>query len=101
MALKTLKGIAKLLQESFFDAACDHIVPIFTEAASGGDSGGVSYHGMGPIGIPGAKYHTMGGQNENTNLVRKARSAAKAVRNRVLNRPDYYGNFEKYNNLQM
>ena len=51
----------------------------------------VSYHGWGIRGLPGAKYHAMNGQSENTHLIRKDRAGGKDFRERVvLQHPDYY-----------
>jgi hypothetical protein len=98
-----LKRLAQRIKISFFDAchALD-ILPVFREAAGGGESsGGLGYHDKTPIGIPGAKFHAMTGQAEKSADVRRQRANDRANRNRVLGRPDYYSNFEKYNNFKV
>ncbi len=99
-----LKSWAAIIAFSFFNAAndIDHVEPAFNEAAGGeGDGGGVKFHGMNPIGIPGAKFHAMTGQMEKSHDVRRARMEGKNFRGTVLDRPDYYGSFEKTNSLKM
>ena len=91
--------------KAFFDAANDeeHIEPVFNDAADGkGESGGgVKWHAKDIIGLPGAKFHAMTGQMESSHDVRRARAEAKNFRNEVLDRAEYYGAFEKYNNFTM
>ena len=104
MAKKGFKSWAALIALSFFNAAndLDHVEPVFNDAAGGGDDdGGVKWHGIIPIGLPGAKFHTMTGQMEKSHDVRRARAEARASRDSVLDRPDYYGSFEKTNSLKM
>lgn len=99
----SLKGWAAIFAMSFFSAANDaeHVEPVFNEAAGGESSGGVKWHKMAPIGLPGAKFHAMTGQMEKSHDVRRARAEGKGFRNSVLERADYYDAFEKYNNLTM
>jgi len=103
MPIKKVRTLLKRLSRTFVDAAIHHVEPVFNEAAEGddGDGGGVKWHGKAPIGIPGAKFHAMTGQTENSNLVRQERAAGREYREQVLDRPDYYGSFEKCNKLQM
>ena len=103
MAIKKVTGLLKKLTLRFLEAAYFHVEPIFREAAegSGDDSGGAKWHGWAPIGLPGAKFHAMTGQAENTQLVRQSRAAGKGFQAQVLERPDYYGSFEKYNKFSM
>lgn len=104
MAVDTVKTMLKRLSRSFLDAVLDHVEPVFNDAATGGssgDGGGVQWHGWAAIGLPGAKFHAMTGQAENTNLVRQARAAGKGFSAQVLERPDYYGAFEQYNSLKI
>lgn len=100
----SLKGWAAIFALSFFNAAndVDHVEPVFNEAAEGeGDGGGAKWHGWAPIGLPGAKFHAMTGQMEKSHDVRRARAEAKANRNSVLDRADYYDSFDKVNSLKM
>ena len=106
MLKSSLKKIVALSAKSFKNASEhieEHVEPIFREAAEGeGESGGgAKWHGMGIMGIPGAKFHAMTGQSENTQLIRQSRAAAKGYQNQVLDRADYYDSFEKYNNFSM
>ncbi|MEM8833903.1 MAG: hypothetical protein AAGB32_05120 [Pseudomonadota bacterium] len=104
MAIKKVTGLLKKLTLRFLEAAYFHVEPVFREAAEGegsGDSSGVKWHGFNAIGLPGAKYHAMTGQVENSNLVRQARAAGKGFQAQVLDRPDYYGSFEQYNSLKI
>ncbi len=102
MAVQKVQNLLKRLSRTFLDAVLDHVEPVFNEAAGGGgDSGGAKWHGWAPIGLPGAKFHAMTGQAENTNLVRQARIAGKACSATTMGRPDYYGSFEKYNRFSM
>jgi len=102
MAVKVVQNVLKRLSRSFIDAVLSHVEPVFNEAASGGDDGGgASWHGWAPIGLPGAKFHAMTGQAENTNLVRQSRAAGKACSAATMGRPEYYGNFQKYNSFSM
>jgi len=102
-----VNAVAKILKRltlKFLEAAYFHVEPVFKEAAEGegdGDGGGVKWHGFNAIGLPGAKYHAMTGQVENSNLVRQARAAGKGFQAQVLERPDYYGSFEQYNSLKI
>ncbi len=96
-----LKKLGALIKNSFFNA-CNalEIVPVFYEAAGGGSSsGGVKYHGKAIIGLPGAKYHAMTGQAENSADVRRTRANGRAHRNQVIGRPAYYSDYDKYNNF--
>jgi len=100
MAIKKVKSLLKRLNRTFLDAVLDHVEPVFNKAASGGDdSGGAKWHKWAPIGLPGAKFHAMTGQAENTNLVRQSRIAGKASSATAMGRPDYYGDFDKFNSL--
>jgi len=100
MTVEKVTSLLKRLSRSFLDAVLDHVEPVFNEAASGeSDGGGVKWHGWAPIGLPGAKFHAMTGQAENTNLVRQARVAGKASSATAMGRPDYYGDFDKFNSL--
>ncbi|MEM6812054.1 MAG: hypothetical protein AAF549_06275 [Pseudomonadota bacterium] len=103
MAVQKFTGFLKRLTLNFLEAAYFHAKPDFEEAAkgSGDSSGGVKWHGFNAIGLPGAKYHAMTGQAENTQLVREARAAGKGFQAQVLDRPDYYGSFETYNTLKI
>lgn len=64
----------------------------FLMAAAGvPEAGDPSYHGWAIRGLPGAKYHAMNGQMENSNLVRQQRAAGRNFREYVvLQHPDYY-----------
>lgn len=64
----------------------------FLMAAAGvPEAGDSKYHGWGIRGLPGAKYHAMTGQAENTHLVRQQRAAGRDFREYVvLQHPDYY-----------
>jgi len=102
MTVTVVKNLLKRLSRSFLDAVLDHIEPVFNEAAEGeSDGGGAKWHGWAPIGLPGAKFHAMTGQAENTNLVRQSRAANKGFSAQTMGRPDYYGSFEKYNKFSM
>lgn len=100
---KGLKSWAAIIAFSFFNAAndIDHVEPVFNEAAGGGDDGGASWHAWAPIGLPGAKFHAMTGQMEKSHDVRRARMEGRNFRGTVMDRPDYYGSFEKTNNFTM
>lgn len=104
VAKNGFKNWAVLMVQAFFDAANDaeHVEPVFNDAAgSGDDGGGAKWHAWAPIGLPGAKFHAMTGQMEKSHDVRRARMEGKSFRNTVLDRADYYGAFEQYNNLKM
>ncbi len=103
MAKINLKSLATIITLSFFNAVhAIHIEPVFNEAAGGGDdSGGATWHKWAPIGLPGAKFHAMTGQMEKSHDVRRSRMEARNFRGTVLDRPDYYGSFEKTNSLKM
>ncbi len=99
----TVETIARALRRAFRLADCpDDIEPVFREAAEGeGDDDGAKWHGMCPIGIPGAKFHAMTGQTEASNDVRRSRVEGKSYRNKVIDRADYYDSFDKVNSLKM
>lgn len=104
MAKINLKSLAAIIALSFFNAVnAVHIEPVFNEAAgdTSGDSGGAKWHAKDIIGIPGAKFHAMTGQAEGSQDVRRARAEGKAFRAQAIDRPDYYGSFEKTNNFTM
>ena len=102
MAIKKVTGLLKRLSLLFWEAVLWHCEPEFREAAEGsGDSGGAKWHKWAPIGLPGAKFHAMTGQMEKSHDVRRSRAEGRGFRAQVLNRPDYYGSFEKVNSLKM
>ena len=85
----------------FFTRAAKHIEPIFRMVAGLEQNQKAKWHGWAPIGLPGAKFHAMTGQSEKSHLVRLARKYARAFRDQVLRRPDYYASFDRYNRLKM
>lgn len=104
MAKINLKSWAVLIAFSFFNAANDveHVEPAFNEAAGETDSGGgVKWHAIAPMGLPGPKFHAMTGQMEKSHDVRRARVEAKGARASAMGQPDYYGSFEKINSFKM
>ncbi len=106
MIKNSLQHWAKLTINAFKNASEhleEHVEPVFREAAegSGEDGGGVTWHTIDPMGLPGAKFHAMTGQSENTQVIRQNRAAAKGYANQVLDRADYYDSFEQYNNFSM
>lgn len=52
------------------------------------------WHGWGIRGLPGAKYHAMLGQIEKTHDIRRQRANARAFRNQIIQRPNYYSSFD-------
>lgn len=79
--------------------AVDDIKPVFLDAANGLKRVAAEWHDKTPIGIPGAKFHAMIGQIENSHVVRMARQNGRDFRDRF--RPAYYAIFAKINSLQM
>jgi chitinase len=79
----------------------EDIQPVFHQAAFGKMVKRLSFHGKAIIGLPGAKFHAMTGQVENSHLVRRARAEGRAWRDRVIGRPGYYGAFANFNSLKM
>ena len=102
MPVKAVKGLIKKLSLVFYEAI-HHIEPLFNEAAEGEGErgGGAKFHGMGPIGIPGAKFHAMTGQAEGTADIRRMRAEGRAFSAEVAGRPDYYSDYANVNSLKM